>query len=363
MSLTQTEIGNVALACDAQRCGEILVSTASQADVLATARAGRWYVGTSLHFCDRHAYLGALANPGASNNTLRSRYGVALAAGDASTMTTLRNELVARGAVDQVGPTTFLRRRPSGGRGTFAFFGTDGSVVETQPHIATTNWMAQRPAPNISGTVSLGPVVSAIGTATAATVASATTDIAGQPRTSYISAAGAGSSGGLRSTSAYIQRSNGAGRGGFIMICRFAFASIPATRRWFVGLSPTLTNTEPSSWLTMMGVGQDLADTSPQFMHNDGSGTATKTSSGLADVAVNLIYEVRLLSAPNLTTVQMSVERFAAGASAEYAEYDSGVSTDLPAQITVTQWAFWANNGSTAAVIDPVLIDLYFETY
>lgn len=261
------------------------------------------------------------------------------------------------------GVTMFARRRPSAGRRGFAYVTANGAVIEGQPHIGTSNWMAQRPAPNISGIVSLGPVVSAIGTATAATVASATTDIAGLARTSYVSAASAGSSGGLRSTSNYLQRSNGSGRGGFYMICRFAFASIPATRRWFVGISPSSSNTEPSSWLNMFGVGQDLGDTSPQFMTNDGSGTATKTSSTLADVAINLVYEVRLLSAPNLSTVQMSIERFAAGASAEYAEYDSGVSTDLPAQVTVAQWVFWANNGSTAAIIDPLLIDLYFEQY
>ena len=97
-------------------------------------------------------------------------------------------------------------------------------------------------------------------------------------------------------------RGDGAGRGGFTVVMRFSFDTLPASTRAFIGLygtaaDPTLT-AEPSAKVDLLGVGWDSSDSNLQFIHNDGSGTATKVSLGVAP-AVAVVYELVLIQPPN----------------------------------------------------------------
>lgn len=102
MTLTTTEIGSPCLLCDSFVCSSILVDTAGTAALLATAKSTGWFHGATLDFCDRHAYLGALAYPTLTNQQLRTAYAAALALPDLPTAAALRAELVARGASDKL---------------------------------------------------------------------------------------------------------------------------------------------------------------------------------------------------------------------------------------------------------------------
>lgn len=257
------------------------------------------------------------------------------------------------------GAVVFARSRAS--KRHLGWVGADGEEHLCQAGLFnnTTAWLL----PNGNGTTvgSMGLAATAIGTATAANWAN-TSLLASLKRISYISAATAGSSGGVKSNVLQYWRGNAAGLGGFFMSIRFGFASIPATWRFFVGMYGSTTNPangDPSALLNLIGIGKDSADTAPQFMHNDGTGTAVKSSSALALPAANEVWEARVYCAPNSSSIGMSLEKLnGAGVLANYT-YSS---TDLPANTQGLLPILWANNGTTAAAIDPVLVSMYLET-
>jgi len=93
-------------------------------------------------------------------------------------------------------------------------------------------------------------------------------------------------------------RGDAAGRGGFKIVWRFSFEVLPSGTRFFIGLYATAADpclgAEPSAAVNMVGLGKDTSDTDMQFMHNDGSGTATKVSLG-APAATAVVYELVLI--------------------------------------------------------------------
>jgi len=260
-------------------------------------------------------------------------------------------------ATPTTGATIFTRNRA---RYALGYVDPNGEDRLLQPALwnNTVNFLL----PNGNGTTlgAMGLAATAIGTATAANWSNASL-LQSLKRLSYISAATAGSSGGVKHNVLQWWRGNAAGLGGFFFSCRFGFATIPATWRFFVGMYGSTTNPangDPSALVNLIGVGKDAADTAPQFMHNDGTATATKSSSALALPAANEVWEVRVFCPANASNVRMSVERLnAAGVIATY-----NATTDLPANTQGLLPILWANNGTTAAAIDPVLVSMYLET-
>lgn len=194
----------------------------------------------------------------------------------------------------------------------------------------------------------------------------ATNDIDGLIRVVRPTAAGANSVTSIRTLAPtgtgdadLFQVGQGNGRGGFILVTRFAFSALPATRRWFVGVAAggSAWTGDPSTHVNLIGVGQDSGDTSPQFLRNDGAGTATKSSSGLATVAINTIYELRILCDPLLTDAVLSLRRYVGGVSSGFAS--TTASTNLPA--VMTSGFFYANNGSAGGVMGIVFLTFYAE--
>lgn len=262
-------------------------------------------------------------------------------------------------SVPSSGIKLFARSRA--GRRTLAQVGPSGIDYSMQPNLWGNAVALMRPNGNATTLSVIGITATAIGTATTASVAS-TSDLASVRRLSYISAATAGSSGGVRGSANLWWRGNAAGRGGFFTVIRFGLATIPATRRWFVGMqnAGAPANADPSAILNMIGIGQDVGDTTIKFMHNDGTGVATKSdgSSALSSPAANEVWEARIFCPPNASQVSMSIERVLG--TAALSEYTA--TTDLPSSTTFMAPILWANNGTTASAIDPHLVGLYIES-
>jgi hypothetical protein len=253
----------------------------------------------------------------------------------------------------------FSRNRPAGRR-IIGTSDSDGRDMTYQP-AAWNNTQSWLLANGNSTTVSSSRIAAtAIGTATAATWA--TTNLrTSMRRISYISAGTAGSSGGVKYNTLHYWRGNAAGLGGFFFSCRFSFALLPAGYRFFVGMygsATNPTNADISTQLNLIGVGKDAADTAPQFMHNDGTATALKTSTALALPTTSDVLEVRVFCKPNDTVISMSCQYINGGTAAMYT---SGT-TDLPASTQGLLPMLWANNGVTASAIDPELLSMYLET-
>lgn len=158
---------------------------------------------------------------------------------------------------------------------------------------------------------------------------------------------------------------NSAGNGGFFMVCRFGPATGVATttNRCFVGMTTSTgapTDVEPSTLTNMFGVGWDAADANIQFFNNDGSGTATKTSLGIAVPTADRtsVYELAMFCAPNSTTVYYTFKDLAEGGSS----VSGNVSSDIPAVNTLFSARGWISVGGTSSVIGMALKSLYIET-
>jgi hypothetical protein len=238
--------------------------------------------------------------------------------------------------------------------------------AQAQEHMAfpyALSWHVWQPNGASTTVSTVGAGITAIGTATAANFA--VTNILTQARRiSYISAATAGSFGGLRSSGgAQYWRSNVAGAGGWWFLMRFGFGvAMPAGCRWLAGMYSSTTNptnVEPDTLLNVCGVMKGAADTNVQFFTNDGSGTATKSagSSTLATPAVSEVWEFQMYAAPAGSTVDMSMEKLGGGGITTVS-----FNTKLPVNTQSLLPYLWATNNATAATIDPQLLHARFAT-
>jgi hypothetical protein len=255
-----------------------------------------------------------------------------------------------------------IASRLRGGRRLLIQKGPAGIETPLQPHFGMNKIARAAPAGNATTMTTEGIVLTATGTATAANFAT-TNALTQSRRISYLSAATAGSNGGVREAVAKYWRGNAAGLGGFYMVCRFGYVLLPAGWRMFIGFTSAtaaLANGDPSALLNLVGIAKDTADTNLWFIYNDGAGACTKTDTGLAAPAVNEIWEARIFAAPNDSHIQMSIGRILGGAES-LAEHDSGASSNIPANTQTLAWQFWCNNGTTASAIDPHLVQLYTE--
>lgn len=177
-----------------------------------------------------------------------------------------------------------------------------------------------------------------------------------QSRTGVLSAATAGSSCGYREGS--FQPFNFTL--GFKVNFKFA-NSDPATvadARCFVGCTSTnaqIGNVNPSTLLSMFGIGSDNGEANLSIMHNDGSGTATKIGLGAnfpANTSKVDIYSVTWWVFPGTTTLYYSVVRENTGHSAS-----GKITTDIN---TALQYVphFFRNNGSTALAVNQTFFSL-----
>ncbi len=152
---------------------------------------------------------------------------------------------------------------------------------------------------------------------------------------------------GIRSGSNYFYRGNAAGLGGFLAIIRFGFTSIKTGCRAFVGIVPTGTTVvtgDPSALLHTAGFGFDIADTAWTFMHNDGSGTATKDAiGGQATLSTNnTAFIAYVFCYPNDSLIYYRLDDLIQGTTL----CDTSASTNLPTNTTALSVVCLMSNGT-----------------
>lgn len=264
-------------------------------------------------------------------------------------------------AVPASGVKIFTRSRA--GKRRLAQVGPSGLDYPFQAGLDVNAVAWYRPAGNSTTITANGfPAPTAFGTATAFNWANTnlSTSMKG---ISYISAATASSSGGMKSNVLQYWRGNAAGLGGFYFCCRFAVTAQPANWRLLVGMYGSTTapgtTVDPSTLLNFIGVIKDSADTNLQFAHNDGTSTATKSSTGLGIPSTSQVVEVRIFCAPNSSTINISCEILNGGGGPVDYSYSS---TDIPANTQGLLPMLWVNNGGTASAVNPILYGMYVET-
>ncbi len=169
---------------------------------------------------------------------------------------------------------------------------------------------------------------------------------------------------GIRSGSNLWMRTNGsAGIGGFLFVCRFGIEAWTAGDRLFVGMAAAPGNGvvgQPSALINCLGFGVDASDTAITFIHNDGSGTATKTAIAGTTLAANQGYDAYIFCKPNDSTVYYRLDDVNAGTTL----VDTSTATDLPANNTSIGFdaviGNAANTGAGAASIG--VSSLYIES-
>lgn len=218
---------------------------------------------------------------------------------------------------------------------------------------------------NGTGVGTVGWTIGAIGTATAANVAT-TNRHTQSPGIEYlVTVASTSAIAGWRETATQNFMGSSAGDGGFRFLCRFGPATgvSTATTRSFTGMMSSAvaqTDVEPSTLLNMFGAGWDAADANIQFMHNDGSGTATKIDLGIAVPTVDRtsLYELIMTCEPNSTTVNYSFADLQQGGTVA----TGSVSTNLPAANTLLASRGSISVGGTNSVIGYALKSVWVES-
>jgi hypothetical protein len=200
------------------------------------------------------------------------------------------------------------------------------------------------------------------GTATSRTVAT-TNAFTMAARIGYVSASSTNQTAGLRHGAQ--QFLIGTSVGGFDFRCRCGVSASVSTLRFFVGLWANTTimtaTTDPGSNTNLVGFGYDAADTSMTFFHNAASTTTKDALTGTFPVrdANTTLYEFRMFSAPNVSTIYYSIEVLQPGGGGAY--YESSTSTNIPTSLLSP--IIHVNNASTATAVGVDIVNLTIETF
>lgn len=115
-----------------------------------------------------------------------------------------------------------------------------------------------------------------------------------------------------------------------------------------------------SDFVSCFGFGFDASHTNIQFVHNDGSGSATFVDMGAsfpAKTAAVDMYDVRLSSEANSGIVKYYIRNRTSGAVAS-----GSVSTNLPSGSTALTYHLWLSSGATATAADVRSAGVYIRT-
>ena len=168
-------------------------------------------------------------------------------------------------------------------------------------------------------------------------------------------------------TAGFEVNSGSAGLGGF-----FGFlhggpstgVAANSSHRFFMGLadSSAASDVDPSSLLLIVGIGYDSADTNVQFMHNDGTGTATKIDLGASfpkpNVDRGFTYRLRMFAPPGTTrTLSYEVTYLETGAVAT-----GTVTTNLPNTNSFLTPKLYTSVGGVSAVTGVCVGPIAFQT-
>lgn len=160
---------------------------------------------------------------------------------------------------------------------------------------------------------------------------------------------------GFRYTAAQWWRGDAANRGGFYFMCQWGIATGASntTTRAFVGMTASTaapTDVEPSTLVSMIGMGWDAADTNIQLYHNDNAGTAVKVDLGASFPVPTVdredVYEISLYCEPNSSSFDWQVKNLATSAV-----ISGTVSSELPTSTDALSPRGWVSVGGTSSVV------------
>lgn len=258
--------------------------------------------------------------------------------------------------------------RNLGGRILPAIRGPSGIDTPLQPFLGRNKTAMFNVAGNGGVDTQFGLPVTATGTAQTTTVVTTSTLGYFRRREWAVTTAAATAVVGLRgSAQMFGLGGTAAGRGGFFLVWRWGIGrgATVATHRAFCGMrgaAAAPTDVNPSTLLNLCGMGYDSADTQIQFMHNDGTGAATKIPLGASfpKPAVNdsTMYEIILFAPPGTTqSLSYLITNLLTGDTA------SGVvTTDLPDTTTLLNLDSYVSVGGTSSTIGIVNSGFYIET-
>lgn len=308
------------------------------------------------------------ASPGGSDRQIQYKDGTGLG-GASSAWIDGSGELVLGAVEDPPAPDTaglLLFGRQVTSRYMPGFVGPKGLTTVVQPHISR-NFVGSVQAQG-NGTVlsSTGLTLTAVGTATAANVA--TTNIHTQSKRLgyHVTTAAISAIAGCRgAASQFFTGTPGSGRGGFHFLCRFgpSLSSAAMTKkRIFCGLYSSTSNptdTNPSGLSNIIGVGCDSGDANFQLMTRAGSGSATKVDTGISKSATvaTEVYEVGVFAPPGASTVYIELRRLSDGLT-----FGQEISTTLPSATTLLNTYLWMSAGGTSSTVGVALLSMYIET-
>ena len=179
-------------------------------------------------------------------------------------------------------------------------------------------------------------------------------------RTRFYTSTSAHSQSGIRTSDQVAWRGNAAGLGGFYYGCLFGWSTQITGQRSFVGLWDNTSSPgdiDYSTMIDMVGVGYDAGDTYLQIMHNDNNGNASKISLG-ANFPKNTtsVYNFRLFSAPNGSTIGYYIKDLVTGNSAT-----GVINSDLPRNTVFLGMYAYVNNNATAEQAQLEVMRQYVE--
>lgn len=165
---------------------------------------------------------------------------------------------------------------------------------------------------------------------------------------------------GVRHNAAYMIRATSVG--GFAASIRFALNNNSANNIGFIGLDTmapvTSTTIVFNDMLACVGVGWDQNDANLSLVHNDGSGTVTKTALG-ANFPINNkgLYNLKITSVPNVNGFYWSLTNYSNGSTA------SGlINTNMPVGASLLCPKVWALS-KVAALTSVEFLQIYVQTY
>ncbi|MEO6109720.1 MAG: hypothetical protein ABIP50_01775 [Candidatus Saccharimonadales bacterium] len=168
---------------------------------------------------------------------------------------------------------------------------------------------------------------------------------------------------GQRGSEAMYFRGSISSTGGFFFFARFGLDVWTTGGRLFVGMhtSTTVVSADPSASLNILGFGIDAGNTAITFMHNDGSGTATKdTIAGQPTLANNNGYDAYIFCKPNDSVVYYRLVDI----NTQTEIINSSTNLDLPVSTTGLTPGVLASNAALTPVTSIAigLNRIYVET-
>lgn len=151
--------------------------------------------------------------------------------------------------------------------------------------------------------------------------------------------------------------------GGSKLVYTFGLGAYNSAQRLFFGYTGSAltwsTNIDPSAQINTFGLGKDVADSTFQWMTNDGTGTATKTSTGVTPNA-NDVYRLTIFVPSNATTVYMQLEVIT---KSTITNYTYSTSSNIPAIGTLIYQRMYINNAATGAALSIMMLQIEEELY